>query len=109
VLLLALLLAASAGRAAANHHEEPSTPAAAELLAQADPGTTPGYTGTGERPVEMERRVQKSRFQYLMLGYGLVWVSLGAYLFGLNRKIGRVGGEIADLRDRLREGDRGGR
>jgi CcmD family protein len=79
------------------------------LLAQADTGSTPGYTGADERPVEVERRVQRSRFRYLMLGYGLVWLSLGAYLFALNRGIDRVGREIGDLRGRLQETDRGAR
>jgi CcmD family protein len=38
---------------------------------------------------------------YLLLGYGLIWLGLGLYLFGLSRRIGRVHAEIEELRSRL--------
>jgi CcmD family protein len=53
----------------------------------------------------MERRVQRSRFRYLMLGYGVIWISLGVYMFGLHRRVAAVGREIGELRARLEESD----
>lgn len=69
-----------------------------EKLAQAQPAAP-----EGGRPVDLERRKARSRFQYLMLGYGLIWVSLGAYLFRLNRGVNRVGREIDELQGRLED------
>ncbi|MBK8230105.1 MAG: CcmD family protein [Candidatus Eisenbacteria bacterium] len=42
-----------------------------------------------------------SRFFYLTLGYGLIWVSIGVYLVLMQRRIDRVRGELAELRARL--------
>ena len=42
-----------------------------------------------------------SRFFYLTLGYGLIWVSIGVYLVLMHRRIDRVRGELAELRARL--------
>lgn len=55
----------------------------------------------GERPLELERQKMRSRFRYLMLGYGLIWVSLGVYLIQMNQRVSRVGQEIGELRARL--------
>lgn len=46
-----------------------------------------------------------SRFQYLTLGYGLIWLSIGVYLFLMNRRIARVKTEIDELRRRLSRDD----
>lgn len=42
-----------------------------------------------------------SRFFYLTLGYGLIWVSIAVYLVLMQRRIDRVRGELAELRARL--------
>jgi len=41
-----------------------------------------------------------NRFQYLTLGYALIFLTLGVYMFLLQRRIDRVRGELADLKDR---------
>lgn len=46
-------------------------------------------------------------FHYLFLAYGLVWLSLGVYLFLLGRRIGRVQGDLQELRRRLEREGRG--
>lgn len=40
------------------------------------------------------------RFQYLTLGYALIFLTLGVYLFLLQRRIDRVRDELADLKAR---------
>lgn len=60
-----------------------------------------------ERPVETEKKIARSRYRYLMLGYGTIWVALGVYLFSLNRRIGAARQEIESLRVRLDGLDRG--
>ncbi|MCA9726908.1 MAG: CcmD family protein [Candidatus Eisenbacteria bacterium] len=42
-----------------------------------------------------------SPMHYLLLGYGLIWLGLGVYLFQLNRRLDRVHRDIAELRERL--------
>ena len=37
----------------------------------------------------------------LMLGYGLIWISLGAYLLQMNRRVAQVGREIDELKGRV--------
>jgi len=59
--------------------------------------------------MEVLRAKTRGRFHYLMLGYGLIWVSLGVFLFDLTRKIGRVGSEIHDLKARLDAAEQGRR
>ncbi len=61
----------------------------------------PAQTEPQGRPAEAERRIAQSRFRYLMLGYGTIWVALGVYLFSLNRRIGSARGEIESLQARL--------
>lgn len=78
----------------------PGTPVLAQATTE---GSAPGYAG--ERPAEMEQRIQRSRFHYLMLGYGVIWVCLGVYMFGLHRKVAAVGREIGELRSRLEEAE----
>jgi hypothetical protein len=71
-------------------------------MAQYEQSEAPGAPGgEAERSAEAERRKAKSRFQYLLLGYGLIWVSLGYYLFSLNRKVALVGRDIDELKGRL--------
>ena len=41
-----------------------------------------------------------TKFQYLVLAYGLIWISLGVYLLLLSRRIERLRGELAELRRR---------
>lgn len=98
--LLTLLLAGPAG--------QPGTIGAAPARAQSDQpdGTRPsqadGSASSPTRDAEAEaNKVRQRRFQYLMLGYGLIWVSLGFYLFDLNRKVSRVGSDIEELKGRL--------
>lgn len=84
----------------------------AAALALAALGSVEGalaQSGAQERPVETERRIAQSRYRYLMLGYGTIWVALGVYLFSLNRRIGGARREIESLRLRLEDLDRGGR
>jgi CcmD family protein len=50
-----------------------------------------------------EREKAASRFRYLMLGYGLIWLTLGAFLLNLNRRIAQVGKEVEDLTGRLED------
>jgi CcmD family protein len=64
------------------------------------PGTVTGEIGD---PGAVERKRAASRFRYLVLGYGLIWLTLGAYLLNLNRRIAQVGREIDDLTGRLEE------
>lgn len=59
--------------------------------------------GTGRTGSALDARKSASRFRYLMLGYGLIWVSLGVYLLSLHRGVGRVGREIEELKARLEE------
>jgi HAMP domain-containing protein len=47
-----------------------------------------------------------TRFQYLVLGYGLIFAVLGIYLFLLNQRIARLTGVLEELRRRLERGDR---
>jgi len=47
-------------------------------------------------------------YQYLFLAYGLIWLTLGIYLFLLNRRIRRVQGDLRELRRRLERGGGGG-
>ncbi len=42
-----------------------------------------------------------TRFYYLTLGYGLIWLSIGVYVFLMQRRIDRVSAEIAELRARV--------
>lgn len=72
-------------------------------LAQADSlrGSQTPYAVAGNAVLHEERRLAKSRFRHMMLGYGIVWVALGAYLFSLNRRVARVGREVSELEGRL--------
>lgn len=60
-------------------------------------------------PAAVERAKARSRFHYLMLGYGAIWLCLGVFLIDLTRKVGRVGSEIAELKARLEMTERGRR
>ncbi len=85
-------------------------PGVAPAKAQYDQsGTANPSGGEAERDAGAEKRKTRSRFQYLMLGYGLIWVSLGYYLFDLNRRVAHVGRDIDELKGRLdlAEGRRG--
>jgi CcmD family protein len=82
--------------------------AVAQAQAEQPAASNPVVTEGGERPYELERRKARSRFRYLMLGYGLIWVSLGYYLFDLNRRVTRVGREIDELKGRV-DATHGGR
>ncbi len=53
-----------------------------------------------------EQRKKLSRFRYMLLGYGLIWICLGFYLFGMNRRIHQVGREVNDLKGRLEDARR---
>lgn len=69
-----------------------------------NPDPAAGAEGLSRRDAEAEaeaKKVRTRRFQYLMLGYGLIWVSLGYYLFDLNRRVSRVGNDIGELKGRL--------
>lgn len=44
--------------------------------------------------------------QYLGLAYAFIWLGLGFYLFSLGRRLGRVRGELEELRSRIDEGGR---
>jgi hypothetical protein len=95
VLFLVLLIGyATPGRSSGG--SAPGASATRADLAQMEPSAQPG-----ERPIELERQKMRSRFRYLMLGYGLIWVSLGAYLIQMNRNVARVGHEIDELKGRL--------
>jgi hypothetical protein len=76
-------------------------PAVAPANAQIDQPAVTAPTGGGKSAAEAEREVTRRRFQYLMLGYGLIWVSLGYFLFDLNRKVQVVGRDIDELKGRL--------
>ena len=69
--------------------------------AQVDQPAVTAPIGGGKSAAEAEREVTRRRFQYLMLGYGLIWVSLGFFLFDLNRKVQVVGHDIDELKGRL--------
>jgi hypothetical protein len=73
-----------------------------DALAQSEMGAGGGEQ-TSDAAADRARDSEKSRsrFRYLMLGYGVIWVSLGVFLISLTRKIGRVGAEIDNLRERL--------
>jgi len=45
-----------------------------------------------------------TQFEYLVLAYAFVWGALAVYLFVLDRRLGRLGDEIAELRRRVRGG-----
>ncbi len=100
VLVHLLLLSFPAGPGRAPAFIPPAACAAGTDVAQID---QPSY-GT-DSAIEAERRKARSRFRYLMLGYGLIWVSLGVYLFQLNRNIARVGQEVDELKGRLDEAE----
>jgi len=42
-----------------------------------------------------------NKFQYLMLGYALIWFVLGVYMITLGRRMKRLSEFIQELRDRL--------
>jgi CcmD family protein len=46
-------------------------------------------------------------FQYLTLGYALIWAALGVYFLLINRRIGRVQGELEELRRQIKTGGSG--
>jgi CcmD family protein len=73
-------------------------------IAQMEPSTQ-----TDDRPLDLEKEKTRSRFRYLMLGYGLIWLSIGAYLIQMNRRVARVGQEIDELKGRLDDLSRVGR
>jgi hypothetical protein len=78
------------------------TPLSGPARAETDQPAVTAPSGAGARSAsEMEREVTRRRFQYLMLGYGLIWVSLGYFLFDLNRKVQLVGRDIDELKGRL--------
>jgi hypothetical protein len=60
-------------------------------------------------PTAIESAKTRSRFHYLMLGYGLIWLCLGVFLIDISRKVGRVGSEITELKLRLEATERGKR
>lgn len=95
VLFLVLLIGFAAPVRSSAGSGPGASPARAEI-AQMEPSAQPG-----ERPIELERQKMRSRFRYLMLGYGLIWVSLGVYLIQMNRHVARVGREIDELKGRL--------
>jgi CcmD family protein len=41
---------------------------------------------------------------YLFLGYALIWLGLGTYLFRLGGRIARVQRDVDELKERLRRG-----
>jgi hypothetical protein len=53
--------------------------------------------------VDAERRKARSRFGYLALGYGLVWIALGFSILHLHRRVSRVRSDIDALSHRLAE------
>lgn len=71
------------------------------LFAQNEASSDPA----ANRAIDLDER-QRSRFRYLMLGYGLIWLILGAFLVSLNRRIGQVGQEIGELSGRLEDSKR---
>jgi len=77
------------------------------LLSQVDRAEAGG--GSAERQdLNAERRKARSRFTYLALGYGLVWLALGVYLLQLHRRTARVAYEIDALSRRLAGSDQDG-
>ena len=60
-------------------------------------------------PAAVEMAKARSRFHYLMLGYGMIWICLGVFLIDLTRKVDRVGSEIGELQHRLEATERGRR
>lgn len=108
LLLAALLLAAPFSAPHREAGREPPAPgvqlARAEDAAEIDPaGDSAAAIAEMEERRERDHRIARSRFRYLMLGYGLVWLSLGAYLVSLHRRIGGVRREIAGLEARLED------
>ena len=79
---------------------EPSVESRTELAQMESPAAA------SDRPADLEREKARNRFRYLMLGYGLIWVSLGAYLIGMNRRVAAVGREIEELKVRLQDAER---
>lgn len=78
-------------------------PAAAGSTARTELAQAESPVQPGERPIEIEKMKMRSRFRYLMLGYGLIWISLGVYLVQMNRRVTRVGQEIDELKGRLED------
>jgi CcmD family protein len=46
-----------------------------------------------------------TRFQYLVLAYGLIFAVLGVYVFLMSRRISRLRGTLEELKRRLEKGD----
>ena len=47
-------------------------------------------------------------FHYLFLAYALIWLTVGFYVLALHRRIGKVQGDLQELRRRMEEdGDPG--
>lgn len=72
-----------------------------DLFAQNQTASDPAT----DRAIDLDKR-QRSRFRYLMLGYGLIWLTLGAFLLSLTRRVKQVGQEISELSGRLEDSKR---
>ena len=93
-ILSVALLVADRIPVAANPAEAPASGQSAAGISSVDDaqeGTLAQHRGTN------------GGLRYLMLGYGLVWLSLGFYLFSLSRRVGKVGREVEELRKRLED------
>jgi CcmD family protein len=102
-LLVVLIGALAASRAGAEGSPGALAPGATALAQLDQPAPA------GDRPLDLERQKTRSRFHYLMLGYGLIWLSLGVYLIQMNRRVASVGREIDELKGRLDDLQGGGR
>ena len=116
---LAALLAAAAhaDQAGSGGPADPDTASIESTLQAGGPGTDSTWSSDARVSEEAgrdemlafmdeERQKKESRFRYLMLGYGIIWICLGVYLFGLNRRLLQVGREVEELRGRLEDARR---
>ncbi|MDM7916544.1 MAG: hypothetical protein QUU85_14965, partial [Candidatus Eisenbacteria bacterium] len=70
--------------------ESGGAPPAQQMAPESDaPGGNAVQQSARPSPAE-EHRISRSRFHYLMLGYGLIWVCLAVYLFSLNGRVGKA-------------------
>lgn len=101
-----LLLAGPDAAAESERAGRPAVKAPVQEMAQLDqPEAQRETAGTMQSSADLEGRKARSRFKYLMLGYGLIWGSLAVYLFQLNRGVAQVGLEIGELKVRLEEAE----
>ncbi len=110
LLLVILILSPIAVRPGGVRSGSPVAIAYSTALAQGEaPASGPDSGMMQADPNVIESAKARSRFHYLMLGYGVIWVCLGVFLISLSRRIGRVGSEISELKLRLEATERGRR